>query len=82
MSKEPKEKKQDKKQLLEERAETRQIIGGNMNVAAAEAYKLLRTNLTFSLSGEEDACCVVGVTSSFRAEGKSVTAINLAYTLA
>ena len=31
---------------------------------------------------EEDACCVVGVTSSFRAEGKSVTAINLAYTLA
>lgn len=82
MSKEPKEKKQDKKQLLEERAETRQIIGGNMNFAAAEAYKLLRTNLTFSLSGEEDACCVVGVTSSFRAEGKSVTAINLAYTLA
>ena len=57
------------------------MIGPAINFAVAEAYKLLRTNLLFSFSGE-DKCHVVGVTSSFRSEGKSVTSINLAYTLA
>ena len=57
------------------------MIGPAINFAVAEAYKLLRTNLLFSFSGE-DKRHVVGVTSSFRSEGKSVTSINLAYTLA
>ena len=57
------------------------MIGPAMSFAAAEAYKLLRTNLVFSFSGEE-SCRTVGVTSSVRDEGKSLTAINLAYTLA
>lgn len=57
------------------------LIGPKMNFAAAEAYKLLRTNLMFSFSGETEHR-VVGLTSAFHGEGKSLTSINLAYTLA
>ena len=61
--------------------ERRYMIGPGMNFASAEAYKLLRTNLMFSFSGGSTNH-VIGVTSSFRGEGKSLTAINLAYTMA
>ena len=61
--------------------ERRFMIGPNMNFAAAEAYKLLRTNLMFSFTGASTNH-VIGMTSSFRGEGKSLTAINLAYTVA
>ncbi len=57
------------------------MIGSNMNFASSEAYKLLRTNLLFSFSGSSD-CRIVGFTSSFSSEGKSITSINLAYTMA
>ncbi|MCC8356924.1 MAG: CpsD/CapB family tyrosine-protein kinase [Oscillospiraceae bacterium] len=57
------------------------LIGPRMNFAAAEAYKLLRTNLVFSFSGESEHR-IIGVTSAFHGEGKSLTSINLAYTLA
>ncbi len=59
----------------------RKTLHKNLNFEAAEAYKLLRTNLLFTLS-EERKCHIVGVTSSMRAEGKSTTTINLAYSLA
>ena len=52
----------------------------NLSFAAAEAYKLLRTNLLFSLP--DKPCRTVGITSSVRGEGKSTTSVNLAYTLA
>ena len=52
-----------------------------LSFAATEAYKLLRTNLMFSLP-DYQKCRVVGVTSSVRGEGKSTTAVNLSYTLA
>lgn len=52
-----------------------------LSFTAAEAYKLLRTNLLFAIPGGKK-CKVVGVTSSTRGEGKSTTSINLAYTLA
>lgn len=57
-------------------------IGANLSFAAAEAYKLLRANLMFSLAGNHPKCRVVGVTSSIPSEGKSTTAINLAYSIA
>lgn len=63
--------------------EQRKTLHKNLNFTAAEAYKLLRTNLQFTLPGdEEDACRVIGITSSIHGEGKSTTSINLAYTLA
>lgn len=56
------------------------LIGEKLNFAASEAYKLLRTNLTFSFT-DEDKKRIIGVTSSVKGEGKSLTAINLAYTI-
>lgn len=53
----------------------------NLSFAAKEQYKLLRTNISFTLP-ENEKCHVIGVTSSVRGEGKSTTAINLAYVLA
>ena len=61
----------------------RKMLHKNLNFQAAEAYKLLRTNLQFTLPGDdEDGCRVIGITSSIDGEGKSTTAINLSYTLA
>lgn len=53
----------------------------DLNFASREAYKRLRTNIMFSFA-EEAPCRIIGVTSSLRGEGKSVTAINTAYTMA
>ena len=62
--------------------ESQKYLGSGLNFASAEAYKLLRTNLGFSLPVDEGQCRVIGVTSSVAGEAKSTTAINLAYTLA
>ena len=59
----------------------RTMFGPNLNFAATEAYKLLRTNIMFSLP-DEGECHIIGVTSSVQSEGKSSTACNLAYALA
>lgn len=61
--------------------ESRKTLGENLSFAAAEAYKLLRTNLGFSLS-DNSGCKVIGVTSAMKGEGKSTTSINMAYTMA
>ena len=57
-------------------------LGNQLSFAAAEAYKLLRTNLMFALTDGDEDCRVIGVTSSVRGEGKSTTTLNLAYSLA
>lgn len=62
-------------------ADQQEMIGEKLNFASQEAYKLLRTNLIFSMS-DENKCKIVGITSALRGEGKSTTAINLAYSLA
>ena len=59
----------------------RAMVGNKLSFSAAEAYKLLRTNVMFSLPDEEN-CRVFGMTSSIQGEGKSTTSINLAYTIA
>lgn len=56
------------------------LIGKDMNFAAAEAYKLLRTKLQFAFADESDSH-VIGISSSLSGEGKSISAINLAYSL-
>ena len=53
----------------------------NLKFNATEQYKLLRTNISFTLP-EDVKCPIIGVTSSVRGEGKSTTAINLAYVYA
>jgi len=57
------------------------IIGSGISFAASEAYKLLRTKLQFSFSDEKDSR-VIGISSALTGEGKSLTSINLACTLA
>lgn len=56
-------------------------IGGNVSFVAAEAYKRLRTKLQFSFA-DEGNCRIIGLSSALSGEGKSLTAVNLAYTLA
>ena len=53
----------------------------NLSFVALEQYKLLRTNIEFTLP-EGVKCPVIGVTSSTRGEGKSTTAVNLSFVLA
>lgn len=72
-------KKRNQEMLTPE--ESRKILGENLSFAAAEAYKLLRTNLNFSIPGHS-GCKIIGVTSALRGEGKSTTAVNIAYTMA
>ena len=56
------------------------IMGPNISFAASEAYKLLRTKIQFSFADDND-CRVIGLSSALSGEGKSLTAVNLAYTL-
>ncbi len=57
------------------------LVGKDINFFASEAYKLLRTKLQFSFV-EDIACPIIGVSSALAGEGKSLSSINLAYSLA
>ena len=56
------------------------LFGGGISFAASEAYKLLRTKLQFSFT-DESTSRVIGLSSALSGEGKSLSAVNLAYTL-
>lgn len=74
---------EDKKQQIGADKQEKEFYGNEMSFAAKEAYKLLRTNLTFALSNADAGRGhIVGITSALRGEGKSTTTINLARVLA
>lgn len=57
------------------------LVGDGISFAASEAYKMLRTKIEFSFT-DDNTCPVIGVSSAMAGEGKSITAANLAYSLA
>lgn len=57
------------------------LVGDGISFAASEAYKMLRTKVEFSFTTDND-CPVIGISSAMAGEGKSLTAANLAYSLA
>lgn len=71
-------RQQENNRIQEER---RCILTSKSDFFIREAYKTLRTNVTFSLAGEGKSRVVV-VTSSLQSEGKSTTSVNLALSFA
>ena len=77
-----KKKTQDKKQssvgnIANQR---RFILSEKTNFHVREAYKTLRTNMRFFLN--EDGCKKICITSGSMSEGKSITILNLAISIA
>ena len=58
----------------------RQILNDNSGFIVQEAYKTLRTNVRFFLRGE--GCQRLCITSAAASEGKSITLLNLAISIA
>lgn len=61
-------------------AQRRHILNKNSSFTVQEAYKTLRTNIRFFLTGE--GCKKFCITSSNMGEGKSITMLNLAISFA
>lgn len=70
-------KKQDKGGFMNVR---RQILNKNSSFAAQEAYKSLRTSVRFAL--RDNGCKRICMTSAMASEGKSITMLNLAISVA
>lgn len=61
-------------------SQRRHILNKNSSFHVREAYKTLRTNIRFFLHG--DKCKRICITSGSMGEGKSITMLNLAISLA
>ena len=61
-------------------ASRRQILNANSPFVVREAYKTLRTNIRFAL--REKGCKRFCITSAMSGEGKSITVLNLAISIA
>lgn len=58
------------------------ILKSGSSFGLREAYKSLRTNVNFSMTDDTEGGKVILVTSALQGEGKSLTALNLAISLA
>ncbi len=74
-------KNNKKKNSLSIQEERKHLLTPKSEFFIREAYKTLRTNVSFALPGE-GGCKVIVVTSSMQGEGKSITAVNLAISYA
>lgn len=79
MIKEKKNKKNKNEQTQGFMTQRRQILNKNTNFIIQEAYKSLRTNIRFYVSGNE--CKKLCITSGAAGEGKSITLLNLAISI-
>lgn len=61
--------------------ERRNLLTAKSDFFVREAYKTLRTNVSFALAEDTDSHVII-VTSSMQGEGKSITAMNLAISYA
>ncbi len=61
-------------------AQRRQILNKNSSFPIQEAYKSLRTNIRFAIRG--DGCKKICITSAAAGEGKSITLLNMAISIA
>ncbi len=61
--------------------EKKRMLCDDLDFILHEEYRLLRTNIKYSLSDGKKSHCI-GITSSIKGEAKTTTAINLAYTIA
>lgn len=73
-------KKEKRRQPGKLPASQRQLLIKNDNFAVKEAYKTLRTNVRFCLQGT--GCKRICITSAMAGEGKSITFLNLAISIA
>jgi tyrosine-protein kinase Etk/Wzc len=62
--------------------EEKLIFRNSDDRAALEAFRSLRTNLSFILDSNDDTCKTIAITSSIAKEGKTFISINLAAALA
>ncbi|MGB0933354.1 MAG: GumC family protein [Lishizhenia sp.] len=58
------------------------ITKENLRTPIAEAFRMLRTNINFLLNSEKEGGKVIYVTSTVAEEGKTLTSLNLARSLA
>ncbi|MBQ2742028.1 MAG: CpsD/CapB family tyrosine-protein kinase, partial [Oscillospiraceae bacterium] len=71
------------KRIREEKIaqERRNLLTAKSDFFVREAYKALRTNVSFALAEDTDSHVII-ITSSMQGEGKSITAMNLAISYA
>ncbi len=70
-----------KRKKPQEKAAKKAKLGKDLDFASTEAYNLLRTNLSFSLS-DKNGAKIIGITSPSPQEGKSTTSLNLGFSIA
>lgn len=74
----------ERKNVLNRKNKQKEPVCENLSFAAKEAFKRLRTNVDMSLQQENNKsdCRIIGVTSAQLGDGKSIVALNLAYSFA
>lgn len=73
-------KKSKKNTAASEFDPQKMLLSDKMSFSVQEAYKTLRTNIAFSLPGNDCKC--IGITSAQRGDGKSTVSSNIAISLA